>query len=272
MRHQKQLRYSIRVRRVKGFLTLYSAFAYTVYSAIVFVGNRQRSQRLHWLGLIGAPFAVWFIRWILQKWYSWWSTSNDEQIEALETRRKEMLEELKQNTNFYSTQALISRFDKDQAESKQEVEEELKRQESIDKLKPQEEFLPEGQVPMMSPYPAMPMIPYQPKWYDRILDLVAGEDEYSPKMRYALICQQCTAHNGLAQPGEQPEDVVYICPHCGFKNGKTPRQKQLEGQELSTQERGEGNEKERESGEKETEKKEQQPQEQESTTQPSFES
>ncbi|KAA8909510.1 hypothetical protein TRICI_004475 [Trichomonascus ciferrii] len=224
----------MRVRRVKGFLTLYSAFAYTIYTAIVLVGNRQQRQRLHWLGLVGAPFLVWLLRWILQKWYSWWSANNDEQIEALETRRKEMIEELKQNTNFYSTQALISRFDKDQAESRQEVEEELKRKESLDALKaqpPQEEFLSESQVPMASPYPTMPMVPYQPKWYDRILDLVAGEDEYSPKLRYALICQQCTAHNGLAQPGEVPEDVVYICPHCGFKNGKIPHQKHQEQQQ-----------------------------------------
>lgn len=54
--------------------------------------------------------------------------------------------------------------------------------------------------------------------------MIVGEDEYSPKYRYALICEKCHRHNGLALPGESPQYVVYFCPGCNHRNGtKKPK-------------------------------------------------
>ena len=40
-----------------------------------------------------------------------------------------------------------------------------------------------------------------PSWYDRLMDVIIGEDETSAKARYALICKNCRMVNGLAPPG-----------------------------------------------------------------------
>lgn len=77
-------------------------------------------------------------------------------------------------------------------------------------------------TPSVRPMPptSYPKIVYEPKWYDRILEGLVGDDEQSPNNRYALICPKCYAHNGLCRYGEDPQYVIYICPHCGHKNGK----------------------------------------------------
>ncbi|TGZ85540.1 hypothetical protein EX30DRAFT_26649 [Ascodesmis nigricans] len=61
-----------------------------------------------------------------------------------------------------------------------------------------------------------------PRWYDRIMDMILGEDETSAKNRYALICQRCRMVNGLAPPGTlNPDDVdQWGCARCGTMNGR----------------------------------------------------
>lgn len=185
----------------------------------------------------------------------------------MQLRQTELVEELKQSTNFYSTQALINRFDSansspnvkiwnpndkvnqpipkfapdlpllkhqsptpsserilqktDQPDvefDSNEVKNENGSSEQQEEEKNEQVENFQNQQMKLQPIHSAP--PYEPKWYDRILDLIVGEDEYSPKSRYALICSNCFAHNGLAQPGELPESVVYICPKCGMRNGK----------------------------------------------------
>ncbi|KAF9541844.1 hypothetical protein EC957_002614 [Mortierella hygrophila] len=52
-------------------------------------------------------------------------------------------------------------------------------------------------------------------WYDKIVDVIVGEE--GPDTKYALICGQCFAHNGLALP-QEIEDIQYVCPKCNFLN------------------------------------------------------
>ncbi|GAB7346199.1 hypothetical protein MBLNU457_4937t1 [Dothideomycetes sp. NU457] len=60
-----------------------------------------------------------------------------------------------------------------------------------------------------------------PKWYDRILDVVLGEDETAPKNRIVLICEHCRLVNGQAPPGTRAvEDLgKWRCMGCGTMNG-----------------------------------------------------
>uniref|UniRef100_A0A060THQ6 Endoplasmic reticulum junction formation protein lunapark n=1 Tax=Blastobotrys adeninivorans TaxID=409370 RepID=A0A060THQ6_BLAAD len=247
-RQQKQLRYSIQGRRAKLFVTLYSILLYAAYSGLVLFGYRQRSP-VNLSALLTIPFGIWAVRWALTRWYGWLSRTNDESLKALLAQRHEMVEELKQKTNFYSTQALLDRFDPDSKPSKSdktEKNEKLGKQEFKSNASVQSSGQKPGQTtkqgqasPGQTPglqHPQVPLpqginpqsarilkstqVAYVPKWYDRILDLIVGEDEYSSRQRYALICRNCKVHNGLAQPGEAPEDVVYICPHCGTLNGR----------------------------------------------------
>ncbi|RDW66976.1 hypothetical protein BP5796_09725 [Coleophoma crateriformis] len=59
-------------------------------------------------------------------------------------------------------------------------------------------------------------------WYDRVLDLLMGEDETLPKNRMVLICQHCKLVNGQAPPGtKRPQDLgKWRCFGCGGWNGE----------------------------------------------------
>jgi len=66
-------------------------------------------------------------------------------------------------------------------------------------------------------------------WYDRILDLLLGEDETSPKNRMALICQHCKLVNGQAPPGVKDVGEVgrWRCMGCGGSNGEEDEGQQI---------------------------------------------
>ncbi|KAG0364579.1 hypothetical protein BC939DRAFT_174366 [Gamsiella multidivaricata] len=75
------------------------------------------------------------------------------------------------------------------------------------------------------PYPQQPSFPSGPSpygstnterhWYDKIVDVIVGDE--GPDTKYALICGQCHAHNGLALP-QEIDDIQYVCPKCNFFN------------------------------------------------------
>lgn len=70
---------------------------------------------------------------------------------------------------------------------------------------------------------SMPLTEYsEPKWYDRLLDVLLGEDEMNPRNRLALICVQCRMVNGQAAPGLRTLEEVgpWRCGYCGSWNGK----------------------------------------------------
>lgn len=81
-----------------------------------------------------------------------------------------------------------------------------------------------GQLPntKQAPIPAIPQQPAQRTIQDRLLDILIGSDNSeSVENRYALICFNCFAHNGLAPPHtEDPADVKFQCWKCGAMNGK----------------------------------------------------
>ncbi|MCJ1308803.1 hypothetical protein MMC25_002458 [Agyrium rufum] len=61
----------------------------------------------------------------------------------------------------------------------------------------------------------------EPRWYDRIMDVLLGEDESHPRNRIVLICELCRLVNGQAPPGvKKLEDVgKWRCVGCGTMNG-----------------------------------------------------
>jgi hypothetical protein len=61
----------------------------------------------------------------------------------------------------------------------------------------------------------------QPKWYDRILDVLLGEDETLAKNRIVLICSNCRLVNGQAPPGVRSLGEIgkWKCGGCGAWNG-----------------------------------------------------
>jgi hypothetical protein len=160
----------------------------------------------------------------LGKWNKYVQNSNDEKLESLKREQDTILEELKERTNFYSTQALLDRFDTAKMKAVC-VEMEAQGKQGSLPTKPDSGSRAETPGSDVNPYILPPekteLVPtkYEPTWQDRLLDLLIGENENSPNSRMALICKQCRNHNGLASYGELASNVVYICPRCGFLNG-----------------------------------------------------
>lgn len=59
-------------------------------------------------------------------------------------------------------------------------------------------------------------------WYDRLMDVLLGDDETLPKNRLALICSHCKLVNGQAPPGVKSLADVgkWRCGGCGGWNGE----------------------------------------------------
>ncbi|KAG5973215.1 hypothetical protein E4U56_005207 [Claviceps arundinis] len=66
-------------------------------------------------------------------------------------------------------------------------------------------------------------------WYDRIFDVLLGEDETAAKNRYALICHACRLVNGQAPPGTKvlAEVGMWKCCGCGATNGEKDEGKRI---------------------------------------------
>jgi endoplasmic reticulum junction formation protein lunapark len=71
------------------------------------------------------------------------------------------------------------------------------------------------------PQQARPAYEQPSKWYDRILDVLLGEDETLAKNRIVLICTNCRLVNGQAPPGVKSLKEVgrWKCGGCGAWNG-----------------------------------------------------
>ena len=91
------------------------------------------------------------------------------------------------------------------------------------------DVLPEepGFAPNAFSYPppprtqSRPAYEHPPRWYDRILDVLLGEDETLPKNRVALLCSNCRLVNGQAPPGVKSLEEIgrWRCGGCGGWNG-----------------------------------------------------
>ncbi|KAM6421465.1 endoplasmic reticulum junction formation protein lunapark isoform 2-T2 [Rhynochetos jubatus] len=78
---------------------------------------------------------------------------------------------------------------------------------------------PASSVPGMGLHPpgpplARPILPRERGVVDRVIEYLVGD---GPQNRYALICQQCFSHNGMALK-EEFEYVAFRCAYCFFLN------------------------------------------------------
>ncbi|KAM0265363.1 hypothetical protein ACHAQJ_000204 [Trichoderma viride] len=69
----------------------------------------------------------------------------------------------------------------------------------------------------------------EPHWYDRIFDVLLGEDETAAKNRIVLICRVCHLVNGQAPPGTKSlsELGMWKCMACGTPNGEMDEGKRI---------------------------------------------
>jgi endoplasmic reticulum junction formation protein lunapark len=80
-------------------------------------------------------------------------------------------------------------------------------------------------------YPPQSSTTYQqaPRWYDRILDVMLGEDETAAKNRLVLLCSRCRLVNGQAPPGIRTLEELgrWRCSGCDAWNGVESESKRV---------------------------------------------
>ncbi|KAB5546921.1 hypothetical protein GE09DRAFT_967472 [Coniochaeta sp. 2T2.1] len=108
-------------------------------------------------------------------------------------------------------------------------------------LEPSAEFAPNafgpGSEPPTTNYAPVQRIPGQAHWYDKVMELLLGEDETAAKNRIVLICQRCRLVNGQAPPGTKSLDEVgsWRCMGCGTMNGEIDEGKRIVDEVLAKQ-------------------------------------
>lgn len=90
--------------------------------------------------------------------------------------------------------------------------------------------------PSYHPLQSAPSYPAEPHWYDRIFDVLLGEDETAPKNRIVLLCSSCRLVNGQAPPGcKSLSDVgSWRCMSCGATNNRESEGKRIVNEVLSS--------------------------------------
>lgn len=208
-------------RQSKTFVIVYGTVSYLLTLLYFLVKNGLAFGKYKYteLGIIvSGPILLVLITKLIKFYYFKRIQRIENYVEQLRSQHQEKIEELKAKTNFQSTQALLNRF-ADGGDVNAHVDEELlEKQKQLEEIK-QLSLQGNNEAQRFNAYPGMQVHHH---WYDSIIDLVVGTDELSPNNRYALICINCSSHNGLAPPGRKPEYVKYICPRCGVLNGRDP--------------------------------------------------
>ncbi|TKC49813.1 hypothetical protein EI555_017197 [Monodon monoceros] len=124
-------------------------------------------------------------------------------VEVLENIDK--LEEVMEKETYKTAKLILERFDPD---SKKAKELEPPSAGATITARPGQGLHPPG------PPLARPILPRERGALDRIVEYLVGD---GPQNRYALICQQCFSHNGMALK-EEFEYIAFRCAYCFFLN------------------------------------------------------
>lgn len=210
-------------RQSKSFMIIYGSLSYLFILLYFLVKNGLQLNLYHQKEIaliIGTPILLILATKTIIFYYAKRISRLESHIEHLKSQHESKIEELKNKTNFQSTQALLNRFTDGNDLNAQLDEELLAKQQQLEEIK---KLSLEGnnEAQRFNAY-SQAGSSGKRHWYDSIIDTVVGADELSPNNRFALICINCSSHNGLAPPGMKPEYVKYICPRCGVLNGKDP--------------------------------------------------
>jgi len=219
---------------------------------------------LHASPLFLFPLLISILRYAISFYYSRRIVINEANLEKLRSQLKTKLEERKKATDFENTQKLLSKYEK-MAQSKTPVESAkepttprsatnppsttpTKREENTN-TNPSTPIPPAQQSTLLPPSSTLRHRPVQsnaqeqqqpeqkrsrasslkkqPSWMDRLVDYLVGA---GPQYGFALICEKCSAHNGLAPPSELGS-IQFRCRACNhFNQFKQPEQAQREGE------------------------------------------
>ncbi|XP_073707486.1 endoplasmic reticulum junction formation protein lunapark-B isoform X3 [Garra rufa] len=221
-----------------GRLLFYSSALYLITCLCVYYlyfPEQWSARFITALPLLVFPGLVLLVRKLLIFLFSKRTERNNEKLDDLKTQKRKILEEVMETETYKNAKVILERFD---PESKKKVEAEAtpvrphmtprpgqdlrQRHVAMATPGPVPSPMSPGATPlrgapgMRPPGPplARPILPRERSAVDRVIEYLVGD---GPQNRYALICQQCFSHNGMALK-EEFEYVAFRCGYCYFMN------------------------------------------------------
>ncbi|KAI8210554.1 Endoplasmic reticulum junction formation protein lunapark [Colletotrichum sp. SAR 10_76] len=274
-------------RRIRVLWSLYLAFAYLVYSIVIFLVVGWNGMGMwEWVGVCGGPVVIYLTRTTVTAFFNYRIDTLSNRLKEQQADRAKTIQKLKDATKYDTTLELLEKYgggeNKKQKQKQGGDGEEKKQRQQAPRqheggrtnmpppptaniqrpsagspppgmpqgfqqqrlspspqpngLEPSEEFAPNaysgGHVPPPPPQ-SQQFVQVDgvnsSHWYDRIMDLLLGEDETASKNRIVLICAHCRLVNGQAPPGTKSlsEFGTWRCMGCGAKNGEMDEGKRI---------------------------------------------
>ncbi|KAG6040641.1 hypothetical protein E4U41_007637 [Claviceps citrina] len=249
-------------RRAKVLWTLYLGFAYLVYAIVLLLVVGYKSLGVYeWAGMAGGPVLIYATRAIITAYFTYHIDTTTTRLKGHQDERAKTIQKLKDATKYDSTMELIEKYGGENNKRQRALEKEKDEGDARDEKSaptaaaapPPKKDGPPGRTKMPPP-PTANIVgrmetraadaqarsrepkqqqqqqqqlqymqqPPEPHWYDRLFDVILGEDETAARNRYALICHTCRLVNGQAPPGTTSlADVgLWRCRGCGATNGE----------------------------------------------------
>uniref|UniRef100_A0A8C9UHL1 Endoplasmic reticulum junction formation protein lunapark n=1 Tax=Serinus canaria TaxID=9135 RepID=A0A8C9UHL1_SERCA len=190
-----------------GRLLLYSSLLYLITCLIVYLWclpDEWTARLTMTLPFFAFPLIIWCIRTLLIFFFSKRTERNNDALEDLKSQKKKILEEVMEKETYKNAKLILERFDPESSAK----ETELPSAGTSATPRPGQGLHPPG------PPLARPVLPRERGVVDRVIEYLVGD---GPQNRYALICQQCFSHNGMALK-EEFEYIAFRCAYCYFLN------------------------------------------------------
>jgi len=253
-------------RRYVDALVIYSTALYILGALVYYLYLMPKSLIDRTKTLIPffiSPILIYLIRRFVKWFYVRRSFYFDKKLVELRVEKKKLIEEVKEKETFKVACEILKRFsdtelipDKNPKLPVNIAKQPIQQYHSLPGSKSQQQL--NAQTPMVNramPAPpntvtmgpngrnnAMPMMPYNQhqqqlfklvrpilsqtrSTFDKLIDLVIGD---GPNNRYALICQSCASHNGMAMK-EEFEYIAFKCVYCGFPNKERKTRPKMQG-------------------------------------------
>ncbi|KFG85679.1 hypothetical protein MANI_114507 [Metarhizium anisopliae] len=263
-----RLHTSARRTKVLWTLYLSFAYLVYAIVLLLVVGYKNLGA-YEWTGMAGGPILIYVARALISAYFNFRIDSLATRLKGYQNERANTIQKLKDATKYDSTMELIEKYGgekkkrdkKDTQEDKQDQDKKAKRSpppsgtgrtnlpppptanivrpDAQQQQPPQPppppaqqhegdaEFAPNAYV--SPPPPRTQYMDPETHWYDRIFDVLLGEDETAAKNRLALICESCRLVNGQAPPGTKSlaEVGMWRCMGCGKTNGQVDEGKRI---------------------------------------------
>ncbi|KAM7537421.1 hypothetical protein Aperf_G00000063729 [Anoplocephala perfoliata] len=227
-------------------LVFYAALPYVTFLVVYFFLVRPTST--HWrvvfiTGLVLYPLVVWLLKYLIDIIYLGSASRADKKLKDLLRQKRQVLENVMNTETYNKAQQILKRFDPmglivresfmDRSVVNMEMETAAKQRTKASNANSHPTLksspaatqtptnldpLPTAQTvsPLSSkgPITHRPILPRERSILDIVVDAIVGD---GPNRRYALICQHCAGHNGMAL-AEEFEYLAFRCCYCGFHN------------------------------------------------------